>query len=289
MRYDIVVIGGGPAGLSAAVQGRKRNKSVLVLCMDPRDAPLAKAEQVNNYLGMPNRTGSQMLGEFTSHATAVGAVCKKGRVLGVMPSEGGFLVGVGSEVEEAGAIILATGVQRGQKYPGEAQLLGAGVSYCATCDGMLYRGREVVVIGKSADAPEEANFLHGIGCHVTYVSGKAPEGLNPEIPFVKAAKTAVYGEGRVSGVEADGKRLPCEGVFILRPTLAPSDLLPGLKLAGDYVEVNRDMATNISGVFAAGDCTGLPLQISKAVGEGMVAGHRAAEYLDAQREGKDKA
>jgi len=257
--------------------------------MDPRDVPLAKAEQVDNYLGMPCQNGSQLLEAFLSHATAMGALCKKGRVLSVMPSGDGFLVGVGSEVEEAGAIILATGVQRGRKYPGEAELLGAGVSYCATCDGMLYRGRDVVVIGKSVDAPEEANYLQGIGCRVTYVSGKEPEGLSPEIPFVKATKTAVYGEGKVGGVEANGKRLPCEGVFILRPTLAPSDVLPGLKLAGDYVEVSRDMATNIPGIFAAGDCTGLPLQISKAVGEGMVAGHRAAEYLDVQRERKGKA
>ena len=158
--------------------------------------------------------------------------------------------------------------------------MGAGVSYCATCDGMLYRGRDVVVAGRSAEAPEEADYLHGLGCRVTYTAPVRPEDLNPEIPFVKAAKIEVCGEGKVTSVKADGREIPCEGVFILRATVAPTDLLPGLELKDGYIAVDRDMATSVPGVFAAGDCTGQPLQIAKAVGEGQVAGHRAAEYLD---------
>ena len=136
------------------------------------------------------------------------------------------------------------------------------------------------MVGLSADAAEEANFLHSLGCRVTYVSPGKPEGLDGGIPVVKAAQIEILGAGSVSALRAGEVEIPCAGVFILRPSLAPADLLPGLALEGNYIAVDRNMATNVPGVFAAGDCTGLPLQVSKAVGEGLVAGHRAAEYLD---------
>lgn len=278
--YDIAVIGGGPAGLSAAVQARVRNKSVLVVTGDDRDDPLGKAERVDNYLGFREAGGQDLLEAFRAHAQSMGVERKRGRVLNIMPMGGTFYLSIGSEVEQARAIVLATGVVRAAKYPGEEAHLGRGVSYCATCDGMLYRGREVVVVGKAADAPQEANYLKEIGCKVTYISHTAPSNLRPDIPFVKGTKVEILGEGNVEAVKVDSVTIPCEGVFLLRPSVAPGDLLPGLALEGGYIQVDRHMATNIPGVFAAGDCTGQPLQVSKAVGEGQVAGHRAAEYID---------
>ncbi|BDF70274.1 thioredoxin reductase [Oscillospiraceae bacterium] len=284
MSYDIAVIGAGPAGLSAAVQARARNKRVLVVGGDRRDGPLYKAERVDNYLGLPHIPGGELLSRFEAQAAEQGVERKTGRALNIMPMGGKFYISIGSDVEEAGAIILATGVAHGKKYPGEAERLGAGVSYCATCDGMLYRGKDVVVVGKSGEAPAEANYLREIGCNVTYVSGKAPEGLDADIPFVKAARLEITGAPGSLALRADAMQLPCACVFILRAAVAPTDLLPGLALEGGYVAVDRCMRTNIPGVFAAGDCTGLPLQVSKAVGEGLVAGHRAAEYLDRNKE-----
>lgn len=279
MSYDIAVVGGGPAGLSAALQARARNKSVLVVSGDDRDGPLDRAERVDNYLGLPGLSGAALMEKFRAHAEAAGVVRKKGRVLNIMSMSGRFYLGIGSDLEEAGAVVLATGVVRGQKYPGEAEFLGRGVSYCATCDGMLYRNRDVVVVGLSADAPEEANYLHGLGCRVTYVSPRAAQGLEPGVKAITAARLEVTGGDAVEFLRADGREIPCAGVFILRPALAPADLIPGLALEGGYIGVDRNMATNIPGIFAAGDCTGLPLQIAKAVGEGQVAGHRAAEYV----------
>ena len=154
------------------------------------------------------------------------------------------------------------------------------MSYCATCDGMLYRGKPVAVVGRSKDAPLEANYLQSIGCQVTYVSAREPEGLDRAIPWVKANKLAVKGEQAVTALEADGAELPCSGVFILREAVAPTDLLPDLETEGGFIKVDRTMATNLPGVFAAGDCTGLPLQAAKAVGEGHVAALSACEYLD---------
>lgn len=280
--YDIAVVGGGPAGLSAAVQARARNRRVLVISGNDRDNPVYRSRRVDNYLGLPDRQGPELLAAFQAHADAMGAERREGRVVSILPAGNTFYLSIGSDMEQARAVVLATGVVRANKIPGEAEYLGAGVSYCATCDGMLYRGKAVVVVGKTHDAPAEANWLREIGCQVTYVGDREPEGLNREIPFVRAAGLSILGEKQVRALRVGTEEIPCQGVFVLRPSLAPTDLLPGLELAGGYLAVDRSMATSIPGVFAAGDCTGLPLQVAKAAGEGQVAGHRAAEYLDRQ-------
>lgn len=279
MLYDSIIIGGGPAGLSAAVTLRRRNRSVLVISNPGKQNPLARAEQIDNYLGMPAVTGQEMMDKFLDHALSMGVELKTGRVLSAMPFNGWMLT-VGSEVYQGKTLILASGVVRGQKYEGEQRLLGRGVSYCATCDGMLYRKKPVVVVGRSADAPLEANYLSGIGCQVTYVSPAQPKGLNEHIPYVKAGKLEIQGEQVVEAVIANDSAIPCAGVFILREAVAPNDLFPDLKLEEGYIWVNRRMETNLPGVYAAGDCTGKPLQIAKAVGEGLVAGESADRWLE---------
>lgn len=279
MTYDIIVLGSGPAGLAAAIAARGRDKSVLVIGSRWQDSPLAKAERVDNYPGLPGRTGLELLEELHRHAEDAGAEFVVGKALSLLAWEG-FSITVGSQVYQGKALILAPGVVRAAKYPGEAEYLGRGVSYCATCDGMLYRNRPVTVVGLSPDAPQEANYLHSLSCQVVYVSPQQPQGLDPAIPYMKAGKLTVKGEAAVTGLEADGALLPCAGVFILRKAVAPTDLLPALETKEGVIRVDRRMATNIPGVFAAGDCTGAPLQVSKAVGEGHVAALSACEYLD---------
>ncbi len=279
MNYDVIVLGGGPAGLAAAVAALGRNKRVLVVSNHWQDSPLAKAERVDNYLGLPGLTGAEMLKTFHKHALAMGAEIVTGRVISLMEFDG-YMVTVGSDIYQGKALVLAPGVVRQAKFPGEQEYLGRGVSYCATCDGMLYRGKNVVVVGRSKDAPHEANYLKGLGCQVTYVSQKTPEGLDEDIPVVTANRLEVVGEQLVNALVADGVRLLCDGVFILREAVASTDLLPQLETAQGAIVVDRTMATNIPGVFAAGDCTGAPLQVAKAVGEGHIAGLSAADYLD---------
>ncbi len=281
MTYDIIILGSGPAGLAAAVAARGRNKSVLVAGNPWQDSPLARAERVDNYPGLPGRTGLALLEEFYRHASGLGADFVVGKVLALL-AWNGFSLTVGSQVHQGRALILAPGVVRAAKYPGEAEYLGRGVSYCATCDGMLYRNRPVTVVGLAPDAPQEANYLHSLGCQVVYVAPRQPQGLDETIPYVKAGRLAVRGERTVTGLEADGALLPCAGVFILRRAVAPTDLLPALETEEGVIRVDRRMATSVPGVFAAGDCTGGPLQVSKAVGEGHVAALSACEYLDLQ-------
>ena len=278
MVYDMIVLGSGPAGLAAAIAARGRDKSVLVIGNRWQDSPLAKAERVDNYPGLPGRTGLELLEEFHRHAEEMGVEFVVGRAVALM-AWNGFSATVGSQVYQGSALILAPGVVRQAKYPGEMEYLGRGVSYCATCDGMLYRNKPVVVVGLAPDAPHEANYLKSLGCQVVYVSPSRPQGLE-DIPFIQAAKLAVKGEGTVTSLEADGVDLPCSGVFILRRAVAPTDLLPTLETEEGVIKVDRRMATNMAGVFAAGDCTGGSLQVSKAVGEGHVAALSACEYLD---------
>ncbi len=281
MTYDIIILGSGPAGLAAAVAARGRNKSVLVAGNPWQDSPLARAERVDNYPGLPGRTGLALLEEFYRHASGLDTDFVVGKVLALL-AWNGFSLTVGSQVHQGRALILAPGVVRAAKYPGEAEYLGRGVSYCATCDGMLYRNRPVTVVGLAPDAPQEANYLHSLGCQVVYVAPRQPQGLDETIPYVKAGRLAVRGERTVTGLEADGALLPCAGVFILRRAVAPTDLLPALETEEGVIRVDRRMATSVPGVFAAGDCTGGPLQVSKAVGEGHVAALSACEYLDLQ-------
>ncbi|MCI7659131.1 NAD(P)/FAD-dependent oxidoreductase [Flintibacter sp.] len=279
MKYDIIVLGSGSAGLSAAVTARGRNKSVLVIGNRWQDSPLARAERVDNYLGMPGMTGMEMLEAFQRHAQEMGVEMVTGKVLSIMEWEG-FHLTVGSQLYQGSALILAPGVVRQAKFPGEETYLGRGVSYCATCDGMLYRNKPVAVVGRSKDAPHEAAYLKSIGCQVVYVAPKRPDQLEEDIPFIQAAKLAVKGEQTVTALEADGADIPVNGVFILREAVAPGDLLPGLTLEKGAIQVDRSMATSVPGVFAAGDATGAPLQVSKAVGEGLIAALSACEYLD---------
>lgn len=265
MPYDILIIGGGPAGLSAAINARARGRSVLVVSNPPEENPLWRSEKVDNYPGMPGVTGAELLAALRRHAEAAGAAFTAGKVLSSALLAETWYVSVGPDMEEARAVVLAAGVARGKKFPGEEEFLGRGVSYCATCDGMLYKGRPVAVVGFSDTARREAEFLAGLGCTVTY--------------FDRPRQCAITGDSQVRVVTCDGEAAAVDCVFLLRPTMAPTDLFPGLAVENGYVTVDRRMATSLPGLFAAGDCTGGPLQVAKAVGEGLIAGQSAAAYV----------
>lgn len=264
MSYDVLVIGGGPAGLSAALNVRARGRSVLVVTNPPEENPLWRAERVDNYLGMGAVSGSQMLSDMRAQAEAAGAEFLTGRALNASYMMDSWYVSVGSDMYNARAVVLSGGVARGKKFPGEQEFLGRGVSYCATCDGMLYRGRSVAVLGFSDSARKEADFLQSIGCTVSY--------------FHRPKSCSIAGGDTVETVTCDGVTEAVDCVFILRPTMAPTDLFPGLATDNGYVTVDRRMTTNLPGLFAAGDCTGGPLQVAKAVGEGLIAGQSAAAF-----------
>ena len=291
---DVLIIGIGPAGVSAALTLRNRGKEVLIVSNDPYESGLAKAERIDNYPGVPSCTGRELVKAVVDQLDAMGIEPREGRVVSVMPFGDKLMASIGADVVEVGAVILATGAAKGKPYAGEAELLGKGVSYCATCDGMLYRGKDVCVIGANAEAENEAAFLAGIGCNVTYFSRKPATELGElaegaQVKQVVAKKYEVKGDveagepgapGKVASLVADDVEYPCAAVFVLRPQIAPASLIPGLETEGAYIKVDAEMRTNIPGVFAAGDCVGGHLQVAKAVGDGQVAAFSAADYLD---------
>ncbi|WP_325200656.1 NAD(P)/FAD-dependent oxidoreductase [Oscillibacter sp.] len=267
MAYDVIVVGGGPAGLSAAQNVRARGRTALVVSNPLEENPLWKAKEVDNYLGLRRLTGAELLTAFRRHAESSGAEFLEGKALSALRSGEDWYVSVGNTMVQGKAVVLAAGVVRGKKLPGEAELLGRGVSYCATCDGMLYRGKKVAVLGWTPSAKKEAAFLESVGCEVLYLD--------------KPQDCAIRGAEKVEAVACGGVEEAVEGVFLLRPAMAPGDLFPGLETQEGFVAAGRDMATNLPGVFAAGDCTGGPLQVSKAVGEGLIAGQKAAAFAAA--------
>ena len=274
--YDITVIGAGPAGYSAAINTRKREKSVIVLGQNT--GWLSRAESIENYPGMPGVSGQQMLSVMADQAKAMGAELRAGVVHQVINMGESFALSLGADFIEAKKVILATGARQPRLLPGEERLLGRGVSYCGTCDGMLYRGRNVAVIGEGAEAVSEANFLMSLCQSVTYF-GKADDALDARIQVRQERVSEIIGDMRASGLVAGGEETPFDGVFIFREAMALSSLMPGLEMDGAFIRVDRQMRTSLPGVFAAGDCTGLPLQVAKAVGEGCIAALCACQEM----------
>lgn len=278
---DVIIIGGGPAGLSAAVQLAARGRQCTVFTEQLQHNPLYKAKQIDNYLGLRGASGADMLARMQTEAQQAGARFVYGRVLSVLHSESGVMVSTASEMEQGQCLILAGGAARATALPGEKRLIGRGVSYCATCDGMLYRGKRAVVTGNAADIEQEVAFLERIGVEVIPLLSPALAAKMQRPQSTLRGVLHILGENKVSGVRVQDQTIPCDAVFILRRTVAPSVLLPQLEMDGPFIRVDRQMKTNLAHVYAAGDCTGHPLQIAKAVGEGLVAAHTAAAEWDA--------
>ena len=267
--YDIIIIGGGPAGLSAALTGLNRGKAVAVVTNGAETSNLYKAESVSNYPGLPDMTGEEMTGLFRRQLEGSAADVIPGRALNVMPMGNVFGVAVGNDFYQARALILAAGITRENLYPGEAEFLGRGVSYCATCDGMLYRGKTVALVGNNKEAGEDAKFLEDIGCKV--------------LRFTENGRYEISGGMKADTLKFRGQEYPVDGVFIIKDTVSVTRLVPGLEVGKSGIVTDRRMATNLPGVFAAGDCTGKPYQLAKAVGEGNIAALSACEYLDSSK------
>lgn len=273
---DIAIIGAGPAGYSAAINARKRDASVIVI--GQHTGWLSKAEKIENYPGLPDISGAQLLHAMREQAVALGAQTRAGVVHQVINMGDSFGLSLGADFVEAKKVILCTGAKQPKRLPGEAEFLGRGVSYCGTCDGMLYRGKRVAVIAQSAEAVSEANFLAGLCESVTFF-GEGDAQLDPRVILSKETPEEIVGGMRAEGVRVNGENLAFDGVFIFREAMALSALIDGIATDGAFIRVDRQMRTSVAGVFAAGDCTGLPLQVAKAVGEGCIAALAAEKGL----------
>ena len=297
-RIDIAIIGSGPAGLEAALTAKNRNKSIMVFGSKDLSPKMVSIEHpITNYLGLSNVTGRQMAEAFTKQMEEAGIEISEQRITAVYAMGDFFgLQTSDNQMLEASAVILCTGVTAGNPYPGETQFLGRGVSYCATCDAFLYKGKSAVVVGYTRQAEAEAEFLAETAEKVYYVpmyKGKDKD-IVPElahgIEVVMDKATGIEKNEAEAGSSAmklllENGEIQAHGIFVLRESTAVDVLVPGLAVdeAGKHVMVDRSMATNIPGCFAPGDLTGRPYQYIKAAGEGNVAALSAVAYLDTNK------
>jgi thioredoxin reductase (NADPH) len=278
--FDIAIIGGGPAGLSAALTGRIRNKSVALFEHMDFSLKLQKAHIVDNYLGVPQITGQGMMQQFLAHCMSYKPNIIKEKVVNIFPGDNGFTLLTPGETYQARAVIIATGVVATTLFQGEKEFLGRGVSYCATCDGMMYKGKDVAVISYTAEGEHEADYLSELCRTVYYLPQyKDAPAVRSGIKLVHDKPQTILGDVVVEKLQMSKEELNVHGVFIIRMSDPVENILPGIALDGEVIKVNRDMSTSIPGVFAAGDCTGKPWQIAKATGEGLVAVLSAITYL----------
>lgn len=280
-QFDIAIIGGGPAGLSAAITGRIRNKKVALFEHLDFSPKLQKAHVVDNYPGIPQVTGQGLMQQFSAHCLAHQPTLIKEKVVNVFPGDV-FTLLTPQNTYEAKTVILATGVVATAIFAGERDFLGRGVSYCATCDGMFYKGKDVAVISYTTEGEHEASFLGEICRNVHYLPQYKGEfaPMRSNVKLVKDRPASVKGDTQVDALVTDKGEIKVDGIFILRQSDPVENILPGLELDGEVIKVKRDMSTSIPGVFAAGDCTGKPWQIAKATGEGLVAVLSAISYLE---------
>ncbi|MDH7497892.1 MAG: NAD(P)/FAD-dependent oxidoreductase [Syntrophomonadaceae bacterium] len=282
--YDVVVIGCGPAGLSAAINVKVRNRDVVVLGTEQCSPPLDKAPRIVNYLGFTGVTGVRLREKFVEHARIMGVDIKRARVDAIMPMDDVFMVTSREEVYLGRTVIIATGTPYRPRLGGEQEFLGRGLGYCATCDGPLYRGKDVAIIAHSPEAEVEANFMGEICRKVYYLPLYGPPtALEDTVQVVEGKPTKVLGSKVVNALQVGDTMLKVDGVFIVGAETPPERLFPGIELEDNHIRVNRQQETSVPRVYAAGDCTGPPYQIAKAVGEGLVAGLAAAKLVVALR------
>ncbi|MBQ5311704.1 MAG: NAD(P)/FAD-dependent oxidoreductase [Oscillospiraceae bacterium] len=279
--YDIVIIGTGPAGISAAITAKVRNKDIILLGSDVLSDKMRKAHTVLNYPGLPDISGEGLADAYKKHLDSLDIKITADIATAVYDMGGSFSVqGRSGMMYEARSVIFATGTATAKGIPGEEENLGMGVSYCATCDAPLYKGKTAAVIAYSADEEREAAFLAELADTVLYFpmykGDVSFEAKNIRVIYEKPVEIADRGRRLVT----DSAEHSIDGVFVLRESVAPKNMMSGLETDGAHIVTDREMNTSISGVFACGDIAGRPYQLVKAAGEGNIAALSCVKYLD---------
>jgi len=299
--YDIVIIGSGPAGLTAAIYARRANKSVLVLEKESFGGQITYSPKVENYPGFQSASGNELAEKFMDQAMALGAEIELDTVTGIEKSGKVIkVIGESSEYEAAAVIIAAGSKHRQLGLDGENELIGEGVSYCAVCDGAFYAGKDVALVGGGNTALQEAVLLSETCKSVTivqdldFLTGEAllveqlKEKDNVKTIFGSAVTGLIYGD-TLEGLELTDRKtgetsfLEVGGVFVAigqKPENEPFASVCSLNEAG-YIVAGEDCLTGTDGVFAAGDCRAKAIrQVATAAGDGAAAAVAACRYID---------
>lgn len=280
-RFDIAVIGTGPAGVSAAITAKIRNKNVILLGSRDLSPKISKTHLIENYPGLPAISGAELAAKLKEHLAALDISITDKQVGAVYAMGEHFVLQAGEDMIEAKTVIAATGIVQSKPLTGEDKFLGRGVSYCATCDARLYKGKTVAVLGYSADAADEAEYLAEVVDKVVYLPlGGGLPSPRENIVVTEEKPVEISGESSVNALVTDKAVHEVSCVFILRDAVMPDKLIPGIETDGPHIRADLNMQTNIPGLFVCGDIAGKPYQYVKAAGQGNVAALSAISYLN---------
>lgn len=281
--YQVIIIGGGPAGVSAALYLARAAIKTLIIENGP--GALSRAHKIDNYYGVA-ASGSELYTKGLEQAKALGITVINDEVLNVEYTDS-FTVHLKNtaKILTAPVLLLATGTKNiTLNLPELVEFEGKGVSYCAVCDGFFFRKKQVAVLGNSAYALHEAEYLKHLATSVTILTNGKDDSLTVAAGFTvrKEVIKAIVGENKLQSIHfAEGPALNVDGLFIAMGTADSTDIARklGAQLDGRFIKIDTDCATNIPGLFAAGDCTGGLMQIAKAVHEGARAGLAALKFI----------
>lgn len=280
-RFDIAIIGSGPAGISAAINAAVRNKKLIIFGNEDLSSKLVKAPKINNFLGFYDITGLELKEKLQAHLKYMNIQINYERVNNVYAMGDYFSIMVDDKIYEAKTVILATGMEYTKPIKGETEFLGRGVGYCATCDAPLYRGKTVTVVGYNKEAEKEADYVSELAGELYYIPMYNEQySLKENINVIKDKPIEICGGNKVTNLKFKNTSIDTDAVFILKDSVPPAQLVPGLEMLNEHIATDKLMQTNLPGCFAAGDCTGKPYQYMKSAGEGQMAALSAVAYLD---------
>lgn len=286
MQYDIAVIGGGPAGISAAITASSKGLKVVLFEAHGFSPRLRSIEKVTDYMGIPDITGNDLMDTFVNHLRKMDVDIIENKIISLREIGEGFILGTPKADYTANTVVLATGISRSTLLPGEKEFLGRGVSYCSLIDGSKYKNKRVVAIATVPDAMKEIEFLadqcEKVFFFPLYNDFVPPKKKNIKVILDKPIE--ITGTDKVTGVRTSEDFFSVSAAFVFRASDPLNSFLPGLEIRGRSVYVDDQAQTNIEGVFAGGDCTGQPWQINRAAGQGQKAALSAIRYLSRRDE-----
>ena len=299
---DVLIIGAGPAGLSAAIYASRSNLDTVILEAGAPGGKLLKTSDIDNYIGMPKANGFELASKMYEHALAFGAKHEYGNVIEVVDAGEYKVVKCDDGTERhAKVVIIATGTnEQLLNVPGEEEYTGRGVSYCAVCDAAFFRDKEVAVIGGGNSAVEEAIYLTRFASKVhiiirrdvfraePIVEKEALENEKIEIHRLRKPKEIIGDGSKVTGIvltdsnTGEEETISLDGVFPFIGALPVTSFAKELDILDErgYIVVNEKMETKVPGVYAAGDvCAKTLRQVATAVGDGAIAGQQAYHFI----------
>lgn len=290
MRYDIAIIGTGPAGISAAITAKLRNKNIILFGNKDLSDKINKAHSIKNYTGLPNVTGEELATALKNHLNDLDIEITEKRVNAVYSMGEYFALQVGKEMIESKSLIIATGVTASKTLKNEDEFLGRGVSYCATCDAHFCKGKDVAVIAYTKEAEEDASFLSEVCSSIKYfplydISNEIFDKYG-NIQIIKDKPIGFAGNMKAEKIICEKSSYDAFSTFVVRNNISADKLVPGLKTDGTHIIVDLQMETNIKGLFACGDIAGKPYQYIKSAGQGNIAALSAVAYLANKSKGE---